>query len=208
MRNALRIITAITGLLAGSTVLHDRSSSTAQAAPAIEMIGMSAAEQEGAMRSARLFADAGLDLPPVTIRRHTDTTACNGYEGVHHKAGNRSVIDICTPTSGAWEERTILHELSHAWAFHYLTPQHEQAFKAIRGWHSWLDYGRAEWKDNGAEQAAEIMVWALSDHPVHPVKIDRNSCAELHAGYVALTGLQPLHGYTNLCDEKTQTVRS
>jgi len=208
MTNALRMITAFTSLFAGTTTVPDSASSHAQAKPAIVMIGMSQAEQQGALRSAALFTEAGLDLPPVTIRRHPDTTACNGHEGLHHKDGGRSVIDICTQTSGALEERMILHELSHAWAFHYLTPEHKLAFKTVRGWDSWLDYAKAEWKDNGAEQAAEIMVWGLSDHPVQPIKISGTTCSELHDGYVALTGLEPLHGYTDLCDETVKALRS
>src|SRR5437763_932411 len=132
MTNALRIITALTSLFAGTTTLHDSATSRAQAKSAIVMIRMSQDEQHGALHAAALFAEAGLHLPPVTIRRHRDTTACNGHEGLHHKDGGRSVIDICTPTSGALEERMILHELSHAWAFHYLTPEHELAFKVLR----------------------------------------------------------------------------
>src|SRR3954469_456347 len=112
MTNALRLIPASTSLFAGTTTLQDSATSHAQTMPAIVMIGMSLAEQQGALRSAGLFTEAGLDLPPVTIRRHRDTTACNGHEGLHHKDGSRSVIDICTPTSGALEERIILHELS------------------------------------------------------------------------------------------------
>ena len=64
----------------------------------------------------------------------------------------------------------------------------------MRGWNSWLDDDQA-WE----EQAAEIIVWALSDQPVLVFKIDQNSCDELHDGYVALTGLDPLHGYTKFC---------
>ena len=209
MTNALRIITAIAGLLTGAAPLRDAPATGQGSSPAVVLTGMTAAEQAGTMHVVELFAQAGLQLPPVVIRRHVDTVACNGHEGLHHTDGDRSVIDICTPgNSGAWEERTILHELSHAWAFHYMTPAQKQAFKVLRGWATWLDHDRAEWKDNGSEQAAEVMVWGLSDHPVQPTKIDDTTCAELHDGYVTLTGLEPLHGYTEMCDEKIRAQRS
>jgi len=208
MTNALRIITAIAGLFTGTLSLHDSPTAAQSTASSVVLIGMTPAEEAGAIHMVALFAEAGLQLPPVTIRRHDDTDACNGHEGLHHTDGDRSSIDICTPDRGAWEERTILHELSHAWAFHYLTPANKLAFKNLRGWDAWLDYRRAEWKDNGSEQAAEVMVWGLSDHPVQPTKIDQTTCAELHDGYVALTGLEPFHGYTDLCDETVRAQRS
>jgi len=117
-------------------------------------------------------------------------------------SGATSVIDICTGSDPAYTGRTILHELGHAWSWHNLTPEHRDAFQQLRGWTQWLDADLA-WEQNGAEQAAEIIVWALSDHPVPVVKIADNTCADLLAGYVALTGLTPLHGYTSLCEEHT-----
>src|SRR5262249_3947277 len=147
---------------------------------------------------------AGLPLPPLTIRRHHhDFAPCNGNSGLHHMMGTESLIDICTAESGGQEARTILHELAHAWAFHFMTPEERQAFPDVRGWTYWLDYDKAVWSENGAEQAAEIIVWGLSDIPVPVLRIAHKTCADLRAGYVALTGLAPLHGLTNLCDEHT-----
>ncbi len=105
-----------------------------------------------------------------------------------------------------WTGRTITHELGHAWSFHFLTAAHRDAFQQVRGWDHWLD-SENEWEDSGAEQAAEIIVWAVSDHAVPVVKIDDNSCADLLAGYEALTGLAP-HGYTDLCDDSSVSHRS
>jgi hypothetical protein len=200
---ALRMVTCCTGVLAP----HETTSSD-EITPAVQLTGLSTSEQDAAYRTVQLFADAGLELPPVTIRRHHDTTACNGHDGLHHSVDNRSEIDICTVETDNAETRVILHELTHAWAFHFLTPERKEAFKQLRGWEYWLDYNHAEWKDNGTEQAAEIMVWALSDEPIHVNQIDHNSCAELHAGYVALTGREPLHGYTDRCDDVSSVQRS
>jgi hypothetical protein len=200
MTNTLRLMTAIATFVTGPLAPNQTSAFDHQPAPAVVTVGMTTDEQDAVARTVALFAEAGLQLPTLTIRRHHDMAGCNGHEGLHRIDGEASMIDICTTTSGESEQRTILHELSHAWAFHYLTPEHKEAFKQLRGWEHWLDYDSAEWEDNGAEQAAEIMVWALSDHPVQVIKIDGNTCAALHDGYSALTGLEPLHGYTDRCD--------
>ena len=200
MSNALRFITAIATIVSGLVVPNETVASGRPPTQPIEIVGMSADEVAATLRDVGLFAEAGLPLPAITITRHDDRVACNGHEGLHQTDGARSVIDICTESSGAWEARTVLHELAHAWAFHFMTKAHMDAFQKVRGWQHWLDYDHAAWGDNGTEQAAEIMVWALSDHPERVVQIDHRSCDELRAGYVALTGLQPLHGYTDYCD--------
>ena len=208
MSSAVRIITAIATLLSGVLVPRDTAASASPPTPSIELVGMTADEEAAARHDVALFAEAGLPLPPLTINRHHDRVACNGHEGLHHEFGNRSVIDICTTESGVWEARTILHELGHAWAFHFLTRRHQLAFQALRGWRYWLNYDEAAWEDNGAEQAAEIILWGLSDHAVSVVRIDQRTCSELHAGYVALTGVEPLHGYTTYCDGRANVIRS
>jgi hypothetical protein len=202
MNNMLRLATAIATFSTGILFPHETTTSDSEITPAVQLTGMSPSEEAAAYRMVALFADAGLELPPVTIRRHDDTEGCNGHDGLHHSVGNASEIDICTVETDSAETRVILHELTHAWAFHFLTPERKEAFKQLRGWEHWLDYNHAEWKENGSEQAAEIMVWALSEEPIHVNQIDQNSCAELHAGYVALTGLEPLHGLTDRCDDE------
>ena len=207
MFNTFRLLTTTTLTLMSALPAGGPASPAPQVDPAVVLVGMSAAEEETAADAVALFADAGLDLPHVVIRRHHDTDGCNGHEGLHRVSGTSSVIDICTDDHLDWTERTIVHELGHAWSFHYLTAAHRASFQEVRGWEHWLASENA-WEDNGAEQAAEIIVWALSDHAVPVVKIDNHSCSELLAGYVALTGLAPLHGYTDLCDDSTVTHRS
>ena len=202
MFNTLRLLTTTTLILTGVLPVGEPASTTPQPDPAVVLVGMSPAEEETATHAVALFADAGLELPHVAIRRHHDTEGCNGHEGLHRVSGTSSVIDICTEDNLDWTGRTIIHELGHAWSFHNLTAAHRDAFQQVRGWDQWLD-GDNAWEDNGAEQAAEVIVWALSDHAVPVVKIDQNSCSDLLAGYVALTGLAPLHGYTDLCDDST-----
>jgi hypothetical protein len=197
MSNAARIFTAISSLISGVVVPHETAASAVRPTPSIELVGMTP-DEEAALAGISLFVEAGLPCL-VDINRHHDRRG-NGHEGLHHGDSTRSVIDICTTESGVWEARTILHELTHAWAFHFMTRDHQRAFQKVRGWQYWLNYNEAAWEDNGVEQAAEIMVWGLSDHAVPVMRIDQRSCAELRAGYVALTGLEPLHGYTTYCD--------
>jgi hypothetical protein len=192
-----KTISVITSLISLAIVPIRSDNSTTQ--HAVVMTGMTTAERQATDGSLSLFAQAGLPLPPLEIRRHHDLESCNGSEGLHRKFGERSIIDICTVETGDYEQRTMLHELGHAWSEHFLTVGHKQAFQNLRRWTAWLDYKRAKWADNGAEQAAEIITWALSPHPVGVVKIQQNSCKDLHDGYVALTGREPLNGYTKLC---------
>lgn len=200
MFNTFRLLTTTTLTLMSALPAGEASTPAPQADPTVVLVGMSAAEEETAAHAVALFAEAGLDLPHVVIRRHHDTEGCNGHEGLHRMSDTSSVIDICTVDNLDWTGRTITHELAHAWSFHYLTASQRDAFQQVRGWDQWLASENA-WEDNGAEQAAEVIVWALSDHAVPVLRIDNNSCSDLLAGYVALTGLAPLHGYTDLCDE-------
>jgi hypothetical protein len=171
-------------------------------------IDMSASEREIALRAAESFDEAGLQLPPVVIHRFHNKAGCNDNDGLYRIHGGHGEVDICTTDGAEWQQRLMIHELAHAWSLSYLTPAHKEMFRQLRGWKHWLDYNHADWKDNGAEQAAEIIVWGLSDHAVPVMRIDHHSCAELHDGYVALTGLEPLHGYTGRCQVKSPDRRS
>ena len=208
MFNAIRIFTAFISLATGS-LSPNATAVVADQAPVVVMIDMSPEEQAETLRIVGYFAEAGLPLPPVTFRHHLDPAGCNGSDGLHRSVGSRSVIELCNAGPGSGTDRVILHELAHAWSFHSLTDERKAAFKELRGWKYWLDYDNADWADNGAEQAAEIIVWALSDHPVQVIKVDHNTCTELLAGYITLTGLTPLHGYTKLCEPPiTTAIRS
>ena len=140
MFNAIRFLTAMISLLTAGT--HPTRH---EAEPVTVITGMAAAEEQATQRSLALFGQAGLPLPPVEIRRHRDTAGCNGHEGLHRRFGERSVIDICTTESGDYEQRTIIHELGHAWSFHYMTDAQRTAFQQLRGWSAWLNNDQA-WK--------------------------------------------------------------
>jgi hypothetical protein len=206
MFTAFRILASIVPLIA--TPIHGHQPTSVDSRRVVT-VGFTADEQVATTHTISIFAEAGLPLPKLEIRRHHDRTSCDGFEGLHRRFGDRSVIDICTAQSGGHEQRILLHELSHAWTEHYLAADAKRAFQQLRGFTTWLDYQHNTWEDNGAEQAAEILAWGLSEQPISVFKIDHDSCHELRDGYVTLTGQEPLHGYTKLCQPSvTKSTRS
>ena len=67
----------------------------------------------------------------------------------------------------------VLHELAHAWSTIGLPVERRHAFQVLRGWEHWSDYDLAEWRDNGTEQAAEIIAWGVSNKAAPTVQIDQ-----------------------------------
>ena len=62
-----------------------------------------------------------------------------------------------------------------------------------------MNYELAEWRDNGAEQTAEVIAWGVSDRAAPTVQIADDGCADLRSGYLTLTGVEPPHGLISLC---------
>jgi len=147
-----------------------------------------------------LFDEAELELPPLRFIYHgVDEQECGGYPGHHVVEGDVSVIELCRDEINLPVKVLVIHEIAHAWARHSLTDERRDAFQAVRGWDHWHDYEAAAWYENGTEQAAEIMVWGLLDQPIKIMRINDASCDQLDAGYRALTGAAPLHGFTDRC---------
>ncbi len=99
------------------------------------------------------FDDAGLDLGEVTISFPEADDACSGADGVYSPPTNS--IRICTSTRD-----TVLHEYAHAWIESNLDDGDRREFLDLRGLESWNDR-EASWYRRGAEQAAEVLKWAL-----------------------------------------------
>jgi hypothetical protein len=147
-----------------------------------------------------LFDQAALPLPPVDFIHSETTDLCSTREGLHRRTGDRSEIVICTDEAGPRAEFLVLHELAHAWDRHFLTDERRDAFLELRHLSVWQGPDPERWDEYGAEQAAEIVVWALMDRPIWPARITYESCADLRAAYETLTGSAPLHGFTEYCD--------
>ena len=146
-----------------------------------------------------LFGDAGLRLPPLVMSASEDDAPCSGRYGVHRRHEWGSEIMLCSARADDWFRRVVLHELAHAWSEFGLVAERREAFRLLRGWDHWMNYEVAKWRDNGAEQAAEVIAWGVSDRAAPTVQIADDGCTDLHTGYVTLTGVEPPHGLTSLC---------
>ena len=152
-----------------------------------------------------LFAEAGLPLPALVVYGTEDPSACDGHDGLHQPHEQWSEVFLCSPAADEWFRRVVLHELAHAWSTIGLPDERRHAFQVLRGWEHWSNHDLAEWRDNGTEQAAEVIAWGVSDKAAPTVQIDHDRCSELRTGYRTLTGIEPLRGLTSLCGPPSQT---
>lgn len=142
-----------------------------------------------------LYADAGLELPPLEFEGYPTREPCRGGRGFYNGSRSPATIRICVPA-----ESVFLHEIAHAWDDYALDDDRHEAFLELRNLEQWWDDSSTHWHMYGAEQAAQILVWGLIDRPIRIATIPDAGCADLWVGYVLLTGRPPLHGYTDLCD--------
>jgi hypothetical protein len=168
--------------------------------PRIELIGLSVAQREVVNYAVGLFAEAELSLPALVVHGSQDPSACDGHDGLHRPHDEVSEIFLCSPAADEWFRRVVLHELAHAWSTIGLPVERRHAFQMLRGWEHWSNHKHGEWRDNGTEQAAEIIAWGVADKAAPTVQIDHDTCSELRVGYITLTGIAPRHGLTTLCD--------
>lgn len=101
------------------------------------------------------FASAGLGLPDLTFVVFDSTIDCGGSSGYYF--ASRKTLHICR-----LDNKTVLHELAHAWAGYVLTDEQKESFTEFRGADGWNN-ADDEWKDRATEQAAETIAWALAD---------------------------------------------
>jgi hypothetical protein len=178
----------------------------AEVAQVVELVNLSSEQEQSVSRIAALFGDAGLQLPRLVVRGSANRADCSDHEGVHRRHGEESEIVLCSSPTSTWERRVVAHELAHAWVAAEVTSDRRAAFREVRGWQVWRDYELADWRDNGTEQAAEIIAWGVFDKAT-PLEIDVGSCAALRDAYVALTGIEPAHRHTRLCDPRVVSRR-
>jgi hypothetical protein len=143
------------------------------------------------------FDAAGLVAPPVEATIFPPTDACNdGLSGVTSHSDSGTEVDVCVESDALAASldlplearRTIVHELAHVWNADFVDDSSRQAFIDLRGLAQWT--GAAVWQENGSEQAAEIMTWALMDVLIQP-RIPNRGCNILMEAYNILTGMTP-----------------
>ncbi len=134
------------------------------------------------------FDQAGLALPPLVISFHDDRHVCGEHFGVF-RAGDPARVDIC---GFNWDrfvvtaKKTVLHELAHAWTEQTLTEEAREQFLALRGLDTWGD-DEFPWEEQGSEQAAEVIAWALIDQDLQ-LAVGDTDPASLTRAYEQLTG--------------------
>lgn len=203
------VITFLPALLQGVAITRRVEAVSPPTPPSqVQLEGLTSEQSREVNDVLGLFSVARLNLPPVLVRASREDAICNGHDGLYKTHGQTAVISICTSKTGGRERHVILHEFAHAWITHEVSAERRAEFQSLRGWGYWLDYTNADWRDNGFEQAAEIIAWGLNDQIAPAVAIDGRTCAELRAGYVALTGSPPLHGLTKICSGPTKRTIS
>ena len=136
------------------------------------------------------FEQAGLDLPPIDVIGSRTDPVCREATAAHRRLAGRSQVIVCGPGAGPVEELVFLHELAHAWDHHALSDDRREAFLELRGLERWRG-DDVRWNDRGAEQAADVVAWALVGRDVTLSRLHANGCDELAAGYRVLTGTDP-----------------
>lgn len=142
------------------------------------------------------FAQAGLELPELTVRFDPTRELCDNAEGLYQHGPNAErVVTICTPdfdtfASQLGHRRTLLHEFGHAWDFANMSAENHHELGRILGVDAWNDHDD-EWEDRGVERLAEMFVFALLDQPRRQLKVSLE-CSDLLSAFSAATGAQPL----------------
>ena len=174
---------------------RDRAADLA-AATAVPVEPLTEAEQALVEWATDRFAQAGLELPEMTVRFDPSRELCKGAEGMYqHGPDDQRVVTVCTRDSDSFaaqllRRRTLLHEFGHAWDFANLSDDDRQELGRILGTDDWNDRGD-EWADRGVERFAETFVFALLDQPARELKI-RLECSTLLDAFTTATGAQPL----------------
>jgi hypothetical protein len=142
------------------------------------------------------FAQAGLELPELTVRFDPTGELCDNAEGLYrHGPNTERAVTICTPdfdtfASQLGHRRTLLHEFGHAWDFANMSAENHQEIGRILGVDAWNDHAD-EWEDRGVERLAETFVFALLDQPRRQLKVSLE-CSDLLSAFRTATGAQPL----------------
>ncbi len=139
-----------------------------------------------------LFTAAGFEPPAVTVEFFESDERCGGARG--RAWLDQAKIAICATHSNPdvqlqWRQRTLLHELAHAWIDENVSPADLAAFTELRGLETWSPRDVA-WEERATEHAAEIFMWGIQggDYTVD-FSIDGTSCPELSEGYELLSGV-------------------
>lgn len=151
-------------VLSATAVVPDRSAADLLASSGV--VDYADGELELLDDARSRFALAGLELPDVSVEFPSAESACYGFGGVY--LPSELTVRICRPSAS-----TMVHELAHAWVETTMNDSGRQAFLQLRGLETWT--GGERWDERGAEQAAEILTWALMEENIAVRWIETNT---------------------------------
>ena len=122
----------------------------------VSVIQFGSAEQESNIATAlELFAEAGLELPPIDVYLHLRGEGCGGNLGFYTSGSQVDRIDLCT-------DRLFiaLHEFAHAWDTRSATDEARERLLSELGLESW-NSDDVKYRKRGIEAAANLIAWGL-----------------------------------------------
>jgi hypothetical protein len=153
------------------------------------------------------YAAGALAQPDVAAVWFPPSVDCELSEGISKSADVRfdqgHTVTLCFDAdelSSGWPDRQWsphvahqgLHEFAHVWMYDQLDARDQRAFLERVGLASWRD-ADVFWPERGVEVSAETIAWGLAEPGDAEYLIEPPpGCAELAAGYVMLTGREPL----------------
>jgi hypothetical protein len=144
------------------------------------------------------FAAAPLATPGVdrVTFLPADTDDCDAIKGSLWRGSatlcmtaDAACLDAGCTRWRPWAKAVVLHELAHAWLAEAVGTAARNRFLDHTGLATW-ESRDVPWGERGAEWAAAILAWALTDeaHPVHP-DLALPSCGERQELFTLLTGV-------------------
>lgn len=150
-------------VLAGGGAHAEREPAPAVVADTVRVFGADDEHQRLVRWAFGRYEHAGLEVPPIDVHFHPDTSGCYGHIG--SQLGRR--VDVCVVIVSEIARDALLHEMGHAWIDENVSAPVRDRFMAMRGLHAWNDQS-VIWDKRGFEHAAETLAWALGHRYLAP----------------------------------------
>lgn len=135
-----------------------------------------------AQRAIDMFAELGLELPPIDLRVYSTTAPCRRPDG-SDRVGVTIMKESGYTVLSCGSYFTLLHELAHVWDHSSLDDDLRQKVLDLRGLDTW---SHRVWNQAGGAHLASIIAWGLIG--VRPTLISPNSEVSLAEAFQLATG--------------------
>jgi hypothetical protein len=154
MKRTTTILTALIALHLVTGIESAASEHLANEPVAVIQTG-SAEQVENVAAALELFAEAGLELPPIDVYLHADDEGCDENLGLYTPGSEIDRIDVCT-------DRLFitLHEFAHAWENRSAKDEDRQELLDGLELEAWTG-GDVHYRKRGIEAAANLIAWGL-----------------------------------------------